>query len=292
MSTQRESKMKPIRTLCLLVLAMCFSWNGLADKKDEQRAAEAFKKGIDLYNTGKMDEAVGAFRRADALNPSWKIQYNIGQCEASLKRYGLAIEAFEQYLGQGGDEVPVERRDEVLRELDRLRRMVGTIIIKGEPDVDIYVDIVKYANTSSRSSIQVTAGVAHEITFMKKGKKLGSVKLLVSGGEVVELPVDSPTPTTVSVAAPPPAAPAASPAPAPASPAPAAPAAYSTMRQIKEALRAGTITRQDYARYQAEIRQKLAAEYDTLKRDLRARKITKREYETKIVETKRKYEGE
>jgi hypothetical protein len=240
--------MKFIVTIGLLLVAATVSPAGYADKKDEKKAAQAFQKGIELYKAGKMDDAVKSFRRANALNPSWKLQYNIGQCEAALKRYGLAIEDFEQYLGKGGDEVPVGRRDEVLKALDRLRRMVGTIVIRGEPGVDIYVDIVKHGNTAKRSSIQVTAGVEHEISFVKEGKKLGSVKLLVSGGEVVELPVDSGTPSTISVAAPPPA-----PAPAPAAPVakPAppvqAPLAYSTMAQIKDARRRGLITRQDYA---------------------------------------------
>ena len=53
-------------------------------------------------------EAVRAFRSANEINPSWKIEFNIGQCEAALKRYGLAMEAFEKYLALGGDEVPTD----------------------------------------------------------------------------------------------------------------------------------------------------------------------------------------
>lgn len=291
-------KVKWLLSICLVMWTTSFSMAAEANKGDGKRATAEFKKGIKLYKNGKMNDAVQAFRRADALKPSWKIQYNIGQCEAALKRYGLAIEAFEQYLGQGGDDVPVGRRDEVLQELDRLRRMVGTIIVKGEPGVDVYVDIVKHGNTSTRSSIKVTAGVEHQVSFMKNGQKLGTVTLVVSGGEVVEIPVGTqkqPAPVTVAAPAPAaPAAPAARPAaaPAPATPPPVAkPKPYSTMMEIKQALRKGTITRQQYAQYQTQIRKNLNAEYDALKRDLRARKITKHEYKLKMAAVKRKYEG-
>lgn len=259
-----------------------------AEKKEEHKAAAAFQKGIDAYEAGKMEAAVQEFRRADALNPSWRIQYNIGQCEAALRRYGLAIEAFELYLGQGGDAVPQKRQDEVLRELDRMRRMVGTIIIKGEPGVDVYVDIVKYGNTSVRSSIQVTAGTAHEISFVKDGKKLGEVKLTVSGGEVVELPVGSSRASTVSVK------------PVPSSQDVTSSSrsyttlsvpAYSNMRQLKTAYREGRVTKEEYRRHQTEIRKRRQIEYDRIRADYRAGKITKLEYKEKISACKRKYEG-
>jgi tetratricopeptide (TPR) repeat protein len=290
--------MKSVLSICLITALATLSADGFCDKKANKKAAVEFKKGIDFYKSGNMEEAVKAFRRAEALKSSWKLQYNIGQCEASLRRFGLAIEAFELYLGEGGDDVLLERRDEVLKELDRLRRMVGTISIKGEPGVDIFVDTLKRGNTSVQSAIKVTAGVEHEISFFKDGRKLGSVTLVVSGGEVVVLPVDPKKPTTVTVAPPapltpsPPAAKPAAPAVSkkPAPPPPQQPT-YTNMRQLKDALRQRRITKAEYSRHQAVIRKKRQVEFDALKRDLRARKITEREYKKRIVEVKKKYEG-
>ena len=252
---------------------------------DDKKAEAAFNRGVAAHKSGKMDEAVQAFRRADALKPSWKLQYNIGQCEAALRRYGLAIEAFEMYLGQGGDEVPKQRQDEVLKELDRMRRMVGTIVVRGQPGVDVYVDIVKHGNTSVRPSIQVTAGVEHEISFVKDGKKIGSVNLVVSGGEVVELPVGSKQAATVAVTPIPPTEDVTPPLPA-------LIPMYSTMRQIKDALKAKQITKEEYRTYQQEIRKNRQVEYDALKADLRAGTITEREYKEKINACRKKYEGD
>jgi ubiquitin len=66
---------------------------------------------------------------------------------------------------------------------------------------------------------------------------------------------------------------------------------YTTMRQLKDDLAKGIITRDDYRKWQAEIRKKRAADLEALERDLRERKITKAEYEAKAREIKLKYEG-
>ncbi len=157
---------------------------------DETAAKEAFKTGIEDFNDSRYEEAVRAFRNANELHPSWKIMYNIGQCEAALKRYGLAIEAFEGYLGKGGDDIPSARRDEVISELERLRAMVGVVKINGPYNLDIYVDGVHRGKTPIATGIMVSAGVPHEFRIMD-----GDVEWLVQtetarGG--IDLTIDVP----------------------------------------------------------------------------------------------------
>jgi hypothetical protein len=193
-------------------------------KTAESPAQAAFNKGVELFNAERHEEAVEEFKRAYELKPSWKLKYNIGQCEAALTRYGLAIEAFERYLGEGGDEVPVERRDEVLAELDRMRKMVGSIRVKGQEGVDIYVDKIQRGTTPINSSILVTAGVEHWIWFVKDGSKIATMKEVVSGGQVMELTVPEQTTKAAAPTPPTPApTPAGAPKPTPAKPAEAAP---------------------------------------------------------------------
>jgi hypothetical protein len=66
---------------------------------------------------------------------------------------------------------------------------------------------------------------------------------------------------------------------------------YTTMRQIKDAVRAGQITKAEYSSWQGIIRQKRQAEFDATRKDLEAHKITKAQYEEKIRAIKLKYEG-
>ena len=81
-------------TAALAVIA-AFPFDAFAQSRSDDEAATAFSKGVKLFKAEKYDEAVKAFRRAYELKPAWKIKFNIGQCEGALKRYGLAIEAFE-----------------------------------------------------------------------------------------------------------------------------------------------------------------------------------------------------
>jgi tetratricopeptide (TPR) repeat protein len=72
-------------------------------QKDADPAKAAFAGGSRLFDKGDFPAAAEAFREANRLNPSWKLYYNIGRAEAAAERYGLALEAFEQYLAEGGD---------------------------------------------------------------------------------------------------------------------------------------------------------------------------------------------
>jgi hypothetical protein len=195
---EKRKKMKTVLFFVSLATMFVFSSNAIATPQKD--AVREFNRGVRLFKNGKHEEAVTAFRKADKLKPSWKIKYNIGQCEAANKRYGLAIKALERYLGEGGDEVPSDRRDEVLLELERLRKMVGSIRVRGGSGVIVLVDKIERGITPMQSSILVTAGVEHWIWLVKDGKKLLTAKEIVSGGETIELNVPAQIATPVPVA--------------------------------------------------------------------------------------------
>ncbi|MDD5308389.1 MAG: PEGA domain-containing protein [Deltaproteobacteria bacterium] len=64
-----------------------------------------------------------------------------------------------------------------------------------------------------------------------------------------------------------------------------------TMREAKEAYRAGRVDRYEYGRVTDGIREKLRAEIDELKRAYRAGEMSKADYERKARAVKLKYEG-
>ncbi len=98
---------------------------------DDDEAKAAFEEGKRHFHAEEFEEAADAFRKAHELKPNWKLLFNIGQSEAAAKRFGLALEAFETYLAQGGDEVQVDRRDEVLSEIKQFRDMTGFLELEG-----------------------------------------------------------------------------------------------------------------------------------------------------------------
>ena len=166
------------------------------------KARDLYQQGIEHFQNGRYAEAAGAFREAHRLRPSWKIHYNIGQSEAAARRYGLAIEAFESYLAQGGDDVPPDRRDEVLKELQRMRLLVGMLDIKGPKGSVVIVDGVERARLPLGGKIRIVAGVGHAVIVNSKNgdELLERPSLRVGGGEVVVLDVEEKAP--VAAAAP------------------------------------------------------------------------------------------
>jgi hypothetical protein len=178
-------------------------------KQSEKKARESFKTAVEKFDAADFEAAVVLFREAYGLNPSWKLLYNIGQCEAARKRHGEALDVFEQYLTEGGDEVPPERREEVLAEVKRLREMVGLIEVAAPAGALVIVDGVERGKAPLSGRIRVAAGVDHAVRIELDGTVLLERQVRVGGGE--ELLVDGrPAP------APEPSAVATAPAPAPA----------------------------------------------------------------------------
>ena len=154
-----------------------------AEKQAEKQARASFQEAVEKFDAGDYEGAVALFRKAYELNPSWKIFYNIGQCEAALKRHGEALDAFEQYLSEGGDEVEVKRREEVLAEVARLRQMSGSIEIAAPEGATIWVGGVERGRAPLPGRIRVAAGVDHAVRVELDGEVLLDRAVRVGGEE-------------------------------------------------------------------------------------------------------------
>lgn len=158
-------------------------------------AAASYKTGVKAFKKGRYLEAVKAFRAANKAKPSWKLYFNIGQSEAAAKRHGLALSALEVYLSEGGDDIPSDRRDEVLAEVERLRKMVGRVAVEAPEGAIVYMDDVKRGTAPILGKIPVAASVNHEIWAVLKGKELKRRLFRVSGGDTVAIKFETPKAT-------------------------------------------------------------------------------------------------
>ena len=200
-------------TICLAA-ALVFLASGsgaFADAESDARAA--FQSGVKSFDAGRFQEAADAFREANRLSPSWRIFYNIGQCEAALKRYGDALDAFDRYLAEGGDEIPNDRENEVLAEVARLRLKVGTVAVSGPPGISVIIDGNDRGVTPIDAGIRVTGGVPHQLRLARGEAVLLEREFKVGNGQQVT--VEAPGETASE-----PAAPAEAGAPAPGETAP------------------------------------------------------------------------
>jgi len=179
-------------------------------------------------------------------------------------------------------------RDETNLILEKEGYVRQAVLITPTSDPNLVVELEP---AGDEGAVEVAAeGDVGEATSEEglAGKAAGSPKKKPSGGATKAEPEPEKAPPV-------PIEP--EPAPEPEAKAPAAPSGgakdkvYTTMRQLKDDLSKGIITKDDYRKWQAEIRKKRAADLEALERDLRERKITKDEYEKKVREIKLKYEG-
>lgn len=160
-----------------------------AEEKHE-KAVKAFEAGVSFYNEGRYDLACPLFDEAYALRPSWKLWYNIGQCQAALKNYGVALDAFDNYLVGGGDELDTRRIDSVMAEMRRLKGLVAQISISGPDGAKIYVDERYRGEIPETPIVRVTAGKPHTVeirvddnVWLARRVKLGSGQLFELSGK-------------------------------------------------------------------------------------------------------------
>jgi hypothetical protein len=210
-----------LKTLSSLLLAtlLAIAANARADTIEDQ-AKDAFNEGATLFTQGDFEGSAEAFRRAYALKPSWRLLYNIGQSEAAAKRHGPALEAFEKYLSQGGDDIPEERRTEVIDELERLRPVVGTLEIDAPDGALVIVDGVVRGASPLPGLVRVSAGVDHTVQIRLGKEVLANRTVSVGGRENLVVSVATEGDEPEPVAAPP--EPTDQPAPEPTGDAPSA----------------------------------------------------------------------
>jgi hypothetical protein len=137
-------------------------------KTDEAR--QRYERGLKLYEEGAFDGARSEFERAYALAATYKLLYNIGVVYAQLADFVGAIKFLEQYLQEGGAQIPEARRNEVTKLLSELRSRVAKLQVRvNEPDSDVYIDDVLVGRSPLAESVAVNPG-RRKVSATKKGR--------------------------------------------------------------------------------------------------------------------------
>lgn len=179
------------RAIGVLALGAWLAAAGAAAAAEEAGDARAeFAQGVELFKEGKYVEAAAAFQRAYALKPAYKLLFNMAQAHAAAQQYDLALEEFGRYLAEGGDDVSVERRDEVVKELERLRPLVGYVEVEAPDGLLVRVDGADKGRTPLEGKLLVTVGKAHEVVVLSGQEVVFRRKVNVMGGMVETVKVD------------------------------------------------------------------------------------------------------
>lgn len=176
-------------TRVTLLLSLVLGSTGFAaDSRALEDAKVRFKRGTELYDEGNYRGALIEFDRAYQAIPNYRILYNIGQVELQLLEYARAQDAFSRYLKEGGSDVPAARREEVNRELERLKARVGRIAVTAADGAEVLVDDESVGFTPLPNSIAANTG-RHKVTVLLSGKPPQNRMVEVAGLETVTVAI-------------------------------------------------------------------------------------------------------
>ncbi len=148
----------------MFVSGLTFASTGQATAPEQKSpkvdlARERFNRGVGLFRDGDFRAALIEFNRAYETLPNYRVLYNIGQTCLELSDYACALRGLEQYLFDGGSEVPEDRRLATADDIKRLKTLVGYVQVTVDPPgAEVLVDNVSVGHAPISQPILVGAG--------------------------------------------------------------------------------------------------------------------------------------
>ncbi len=158
-----------------------------------------FRRGVELYKEGDFAAALIEFRRAYDVDPRYQALYNIGETYFQLQDYANALRTLEKYMKDGGAQISPARRDEVQKEIDKLRTRVASLeVTTNLPDVDISIDDLPVGKTPLAAPLVVSSG-RRKVTATRAGKPPVTQIVELAGGDLKKLALVVETDDSVKV---------------------------------------------------------------------------------------------
>ncbi len=142
-SLNRPGRISGFVTVLSLAVAVLLPNVARAEGEISEEARQHFRAGVSFLQDpdgARYEEAYREFKAAYAASPSWKILGNLGISAMKLERDGDAVDAFEKYLAEGGDQIDPTERAQVERDLQTLRVGLVTLTIQTDPAGATFVD--------------------------------------------------------------------------------------------------------------------------------------------------------
>jgi tetratricopeptide (TPR) repeat protein len=160
-----------------------------AEQNARTEARDRFAAGIKLYEDGDFALALIEFDRAYLLVPDFRVLYNIGQVNIQLGRYAKAVRSLRQYLNDGGDRIPEDRRQAVANDLNMLAVRTASILVKvNVTEAEVLLDSDVVAQTPMTIPVLVDAG-EHKLTIRKPGYVPQTKPLALAGRDTANIDI-------------------------------------------------------------------------------------------------------
>ena len=163
-----------------------------------KEAGGHFRHAVDLYKDTDYGGALVEFKRAYEIAPSYHLLFNLGQTYFQLQRWADALESLEEYLAQGGAQVPVDKRASVENDIRQLQNRVGQVEVKVNADgAQVLVDD-ELAGTSPLPQPLVVSVGHRKITALKSGLPAQERFVDVAVGDRASVALDFPAPVAAT----------------------------------------------------------------------------------------------
>lgn len=129
--------------LCAVLLAAAFAapapgraQEASATEAQREQARELFRRGRELYQRGRTEEALEILRQAWELYPSWAVSNGMALCAEKLGRMEEALALYERSLAEGGASIPADQQGQIAQRIGELRRelRLGRLHVVTHPD--------------------------------------------------------------------------------------------------------------------------------------------------------------
>lgn len=170
-----------MRTFAITVFLLVLGWSATRPAQAQtaesealasdakERARSHFRMGVDFYREKNFRASVIEFQRAYNAYPNYKILYNLGQTSQALQESVAAIDYLTAYLKGGGQEIEMQRREEVELTIARLKARLASLSVSGDTEgAEIFVDDKSVGFLSREKSVQVSSG-RHKVYATKGG---------------------------------------------------------------------------------------------------------------------------
>ena len=168
-------------------LALTISGIGLTARAQDARAEARvhFQRAVELYDEGRLVEALSEFEEAYRISPAPTLLYNLAQIHADLGHAVEAADAYQRLLADPGDlDAELRREAEAALRVQRARigRVRVTVSVEG---ARVFLDDVEIGASPLAEPIPVSAG-EHVVVVQIAGFETQRHRFRVAGGATYE----------------------------------------------------------------------------------------------------------
>ncbi|HTQ05304.1 MAG TPA: PEGA domain-containing protein [Polyangiaceae bacterium] len=192
-----------------------------ADEDPKKVARQHYEAGADAMKKGDYAGARKEFEAAYAVSPNFRVFFDIAEADLGLGLPEDALDAFQRFLADGGEQVPPKQREQVTQQIAQLELGFASLEVVTEPSgAAITVDGAELGRTPLARAVRLRAGV-HVVGATRAGAAPLTRVVTLAGGEQQRVALALPDAPLPAVVAPPPAVvtPPPEPTPPPAPPA-------------------------------------------------------------------------